>query len=54
MKDYGASKKADQKKTVRPAAPAPKPAPRKDKLSFREQRELEMIDARLLELSEKK
>lgn len=54
IKDYEAEQKAAQKPASRPAAPKPAPVPKPRKLSFKEQRELEAIDAELPLLEQEK
>ena len=54
IKDYEAQQKEAVKPAAKPAAPKPAPAPKPRKLSFKEQRELEAIEAELPALEQEK
>ncbi|MCQ2187610.1 MAG: ABC-F family ATP-binding cassette domain-containing protein [Bacteroidales bacterium] len=54
IKDYEAGQKAVQKPAAKPAAPKPAAQPKPRKLSFKEQRELEALEAELPVLEQEK
>ena len=54
IKDYEAEQKAAQKPAPKPSSPKPAPAPKPRKLSFKEQRELDALEAELPRLEQEK